>query len=117
MEKMSSQEWKRLDAVGRVSRGELTVAQAARILGVSERQLFNIRQRVGREGAAGVIHGLTGREPVNRLGNAVRERIVGLARGKYVGFNDTHFSEKLKGEDIQSSRATVQRVLRQAGVA
>lgn len=113
---MSSQEWKRLDAVERVTKGTLTVAEAARILGLSERQLFNIRQRVGAEGAKGVIHGLTGREPPNRLGDKVREQIVELARGKYVGFNDTHFAEKLVSESLNASRATVQRILRKAGV-
>lgn len=113
---MSNREWKRLDAVERVTKGTLTVAVAAQILGVSERQLFNIRQRVGEEGAKGVIHGLTGRQPPNRLDEKLREKIVNLARGKYVGFNDTHFSEKLAAESIHASRATVQRILRKAGV-
>ncbi|MFZ5698654.1 MAG: ISNCY family transposase, partial [Pseudomonadota bacterium] len=105
-----------MDAVERVGKGLLTVAEAAQILGISERQLFNVRMRVAAEGAQGVIHGLTGRPPVNRLAEEVYERIVELALGKYRGFNDTHFSEKLATEGIKASRSTVQRVLRQAGV-
>ena len=114
---MSIREWKRLDAVERVNRQELQVAEAAKILGISERQLFNVRQRVALEGAQGVIHGLTGRAPPNRLSDVIRGQVVKLARGTYAGFNDTHFTEKLKSNGFAVSRATVQRLLRQAGIA
>jgi hypothetical protein len=117
MENMSSQEWKRVDAIERIAKMELSVGEAARILGISERQLWNIRQKVKKQGAAGVIHGLRGRSPPNRIKDDVREQIIALAQGKYAGFNDTHFSEKLPGEKIDASRATVQRMLRKAGVA
>ena len=39
-----------------------------------------------------------------------------LAQGKYAGFNDSHFTEKLEEvEGIELSRETVRRILRQAG--
>lgn len=113
---MSSREWKRLDAIERINRQELTVGEAARILGISERQLWNLRRNVAEKGAKGVVHGLSGRCPANRIDESVRERIVLLARGKYAGFNDTHFAEKLANEKLRVSRATVQRVLREEGV-
>ena len=37
---MSIREWKRLNAVERVAKGELGVAEAAKVLGLSERQLL-----------------------------------------------------------------------------
>ena len=44
-------------------------------------------------------------------------KVLGLARGRYQGLNDTHLSEKLKEkEKIDLSRATVRTILRQAGI-
>ena len=41
-----------------------------------------------------------------------------LRRGKYDGFNDQHFTEKLvKVEGLALTRETVRRILRSAGVA
>ena len=41
-----------------------------------------------------------------------------MARGRYQGLSDTHLTEKLKDkEQINLSRATVRRVLREAGIA
>jgi transposase len=116
MEKMSQKQWKRLDIVKRVEAGRLAVWEAAQILGISERQLLEIRKRVRREGSKGVVHGLTGRSPANRSAEEVRVRIVELRRGKYDGFNDQHFTEKLVGEGIAVSRQSVQRILRAAGI-
>jgi transposase len=117
MDKMSEQQWKRLDVVERVEGKRLAVREAAEILGVSERHLLRIRQRVAKEGPAAVVHGLTGHSPVNRVCDEVRERIIGLRRGKYEGFNDQHFAEKLaEVEKILVSRPTVQRLLRKEGI-
>ena len=115
---MSMRQWKRLEAVERIERSELTVKRAAELLGLSARQVRRIRTAVGVRKAAGVVHGNTGRRPWNGLGQALRERIIKLRQGKYAGFNDHHFSEKLAAvEGIKLSRATVRRVLRRAGIA
>lgn len=114
---MSERQWKRLDVVKRVEAGRLRVCEAAQMLGLSERQVLTIRKRVAEEGSAGVVHGLKGRSPVNRLGDEAREKIVRLRRDVYDGFNDHHFTEKLvEVEHVTVSRATVQRVLRAAGI-
>jgi hypothetical protein len=48
----------------------------------------------------------------------VRARIIELARGKYAGFNDEHFTEKLySDEGLELARQTVRRILRAAGIA
>lgn len=118
MEKMSEQQWKRLEVVKRIEASRLAVDQAAAILGISPRQLWAVRQRVAKEGAAGVIHGLAGRPPVNRLSDEVRDKIIGLRRGRYDKFNDHHFTQKLvEVEKIEVSRSAVQRILRAAGIA
>lgn len=118
MESMSKRQWKRLDAVERVGWGTLTVGEAAEVLGLSKRQVRRLRRAVERRGAKGVGHGNAGRAPAHRLEEEVRDQIVELRRKKkYTGFNDQHFTEKLREvEGVKISRASVQRLLRGAGI-
>lgn len=114
---MSARQWKRLDAVERIAGGRLTNREAAEVLGLSARQVQRLRRAVERRGKAGVLHGNAGREPSNRVGEELRARIVELRRKQYDGFNDQHFTEKLGAvEGVTVSRATVQRLLRAAGI-
>ena len=114
---MSRREWKRLDAVERIDGGRLTNREAAEVLGLSTRQVRRLRRAVERRGAAGVVHGNRGRAPSNRVSEALRGRIVALRRKQYSGFNDQHFTEKLGAvEGVKISRASVQRLLRAAGI-
>ena len=46
---------KRLEIIQRVFRGELTMAEAGLVLGVSERQCYRIKARVNQQGVKGVI--------------------------------------------------------------
>jgi transposase len=114
---MSQRQWKRLDAVERIGRGTLTVREAAEVLGLSQRQVRRVRRAVEKHGAKGVVHGNTGRAPQHRVAEAMREQIVAVRRKKYAGFNDHHFTEKLcEVEKLTISRASVQRLLRAAGI-
>ena len=114
---MSQRQWKRLEAVERLSGGELSTEQAAQVLGLCERQVRRVRRAVEERGAQGVVHGNTGRSPKHRVAKRVRERIVKLRSGTYAGFNDQHFTEKLCAvEKIEISRASVRRMLRAAGI-
>ena len=114
---MSQRQWKRLDVVERIGRGTLTVREAATVLGLGERQVRRLRRAVRERGARGVVHGNTGRASPHRIAETVRTQIVELRRRKYDRFNDQHFTEKLgEVEGIQISRASVQRLLRAAGI-
>src|SRR3989442_3275751 len=115
---MSAGQWRRWDAVAGLAAGKLTVGEAARVLGVSVRQVRRIRRRVGEGGRAGLQHGNRGQVPVNKLRAAVRARILRLRRGKYRDFNDVHFTEKLAAETppVLIGVRTVRRLLRAAGV-
>jgi transposase-like protein len=42
---------KRLEIIHRVFRSELTVSQAALVMGLSERQCYRVKARVGKAGA------------------------------------------------------------------
>ncbi|HMI50235.1 MAG TPA: ISNCY family transposase [Candidatus Saccharimonadales bacterium] len=118
MTTLTMQDERRLDIIQRVYRSELTVVQAALVMGVSERQCYRVKARVGKAGAKGVVHGNRGRRCKRKTKEKVVRRVVALARGKYQGFNDHHLTEKLKEqEQIELSREKVRRILRAEGIA
>src|SRR5262245_17331979 len=115
--RMSVGQWRKLDVVERIERGTRTIAEGAQLLGLSRRQMQRVRSKVKKVGAAGVIHGNTGRAPKHKTAELVTDRVVELWRDKYTGFNDRHFTEKLEAEEgLALSRSTVRRMLRAAGV-
>lgn len=117
MTTLTMQDEKRLDVIQRVYRNELTVVQAAVVMGLSERQCYRVKARVGKAGAKGVVHGNRGRPCKRKIKEKIVRRVVELARGKYQGFNDRHLTEKLKEQEkIELSREKVRRILRAEGI-
>jgi len=111
------EEEKREVVIRRVLSGKLTIEEAAELLGLSVRQLWRLRARFADAGAAGLRHGNAGRTPPNKITEALRQRVVALARGRYQGVNDSHLAELLsEREKIQISRRSLQRILRAAGL-
>lgn len=118
MTPLTMRDEKRLDVIQRVYRSELTVGQAALVLGLSERQCYRVKARVSKVGVKGVVHGNRGRPCKRKLKEKTVKRVLELARGKYQGFNDHHLTEKLKEqESIELSREQVRRILRAEGIA
>jgi transposase len=115
--RMSREQWRRLDVVERIRRGELTIAEGAQALGISTRQMKRIRKAVRRRGEAALVHGNTGRRPQHKVPDALSSHVVALRRQKYTGFNDQHFTDKLiDQEGVDLSRSTVRRILRESGI-
>src|SRR5262249_42272262 len=72
-----------------------------------------IKAQVTKGGAKGVVHGNRGRPCKRKTPEKKVRRVVELARGKYLGFNDHHLTEKLaEQEKLEISRETVSRILR-----
>jgi transposase len=107
------EEDKREVVIRRVLSGKLTIEEGAELLGLSVRQTWRLRTRFADGGAAGLRHGNAGRTPPNKIAEALRQRVVALARGRYQGVNDSHLAER---EKIQISRRSLQRILRAAGL-
>ena len=113
---MSEENWKRLDIVKRAGQGKLTKGEAATVLGLSVRQVLRLCDAFAADGRDGLLHGNIGVRPQNRIPDAIRDRVVSLMKHKYGGFNDQHFTEKLREEEgIKLGRQTVRRILRHAG--
>ena len=99
MTTLTMKDEKRLEVIQRVDRKELTVGQAALVMGLSERQCYRVKARVIKAGAKGVVHGHRGRPCKRRLKDSTVWRVLELARGKYQGFNDHPLTEKLNEQE------------------
>lgn len=118
MTTLTMKDEKRIGIIQRVFREELTVMEAAMVLGVSERQRYRIKARVKEQGVKGVVHGNRGLPCWHKVKEKTVRRVVQLARGKYQGFNDHHLTEKLEEqEQIELSREKVRRILRSEGIS
>jgi transposase len=114
---LNGKEQKRLIVLNEVVAGRLTGLEAAELLGLSERHTRRLLAGYRREGAAALAHGNQGREPANKLDEAVEEAIVHPARESYEDYNDCHFTEELaERHEIVVSRPTVRRVRREHGL-
>ena len=95
----------------------LPIAQAAEIMGISERQTKHLLAAYRRDGPAALAHSNRGRRPHNAVPETVAAAVVKLARNGYAGANPSHFTELLQeGEGIELSRPTVRRILVKAGI-
>ena len=99
--------------------GKVTVAEAAMVLDLSERQITRLRKGVGDEGAAFLIHGNKGRVASHAMTAQEKEVIKNLYQSEeYEGANFQHFSELVaEREGIRRSYATIRRVLTEAGIS
>lgn len=90
--------------------GRLKTAQVAAALGITVRQVRRLRRRFEQAGPAALAHGNRGRPSPRRLPAAVRDAVLRLMTTVYVGFNDTHLTEKLREHHgVAVSRETVRR--------
>jgi len=113
---LSQKEQTRLRVITEVGASRWSVEEAARALGLSRRHVRRLRKRMAEEGAKAFMHGNRGRPSPHRLSDDVRAMVVQLGAGRYAACNDSHLQELLlRNEGIALSRASVQRLRRQAG--
>ena len=115
---MSQKEFQRVKVIENAAGGRLSVREAARLLQLSERQVQRLKRRYQPDSIAWVQHGNRGRPMPWAFPLPQKQLILTLARGKYLGFNDSHLCQKLNAdENLPVSRETVRRILRGAKLA
>jgi transposase len=114
---MTDREIRKLHIVKKVIEEGLKQKDAARLLGISIRQVRRIEKRIRAEGSRGVIHQSRGQTSPFLIKNSVREQVLGLCKNKYEGFNPTLASEKLfEINKIRVSRETVRQWFIKEGI-
>ncbi|MBA7632393.1 hypothetical protein ES703_39939 [subsurface metagenome] len=109
---LSAKELARYSVIENTLEGYLNIGEAAEELHLSRRQIFRLKRKLKEEGVKGLIHGNRGRASPRRTRKQLRDTIDYLYRGKYDGFNISHFTEMLEErEGIFISRETVRAIL------
>jgi transposase len=112
---MSQKELQRVKVMENAAGGRLSVREASCLLHLSERQVQRLKRRYQPDSIDWVHHGNLGRSMPWAVSPPQKQLILTLARGKYMGFNDSHLTEKLCAEEgLALSRETVRRILRAA---
>ena len=106
---LTQKEQARLQVLNGILEGQISVDEAAEVLGVSERHVWRILAEYRKEGAAALAHGNRGRRANNSIPEEARTQVVALARTRYARVNHTHLTELLaEREEIVLGRLTVE---------
>lgn len=104
------------EVIQKAMRKEIRWLDAARILGISDRQIRRWRERLEAEGADGLRDARKGKVPKNRVPEATMAKVLDLYRRSYAGFNVQHFWEQLEEHGIRVSYSWTKALLHDAGL-
>jgi transposase len=109
---MSQRELTRLEVMQRLKEKRLTQNEAARMLGISTRQVKRLWRAYRKKGAQGLVSKRRGKPSPNRLDVGVVQQAVDLIKEKYEDFGPTLAHEKLAELDgLELSRESVRRIM------
>ena len=115
---MTPKEQSKLQVLNSLLAEQVTLDQAAELMGVSTRHARRMLAAYRECGAAALAHGHRDRKPSNATPEAVIADLVRLAKTKYEGANHTHLAELLaEREGIHIGRTTLRRILLNAGLS
>ncbi len=92
---MSYEELDRVGVIERVIEKRLTQREAARMLGLTSRQVRRLRRAYKQDGARALVSKHRGRPSNRRLASELRREALATVRGQYEGFGPTLAHEKL----------------------
>ena len=115
---MTPKEQSRLQVLNSLAEEQMTLDQAAELMGVTSRHTRRILTAYREHGAVALAHGHRGHRPANATPEALVSDVAYLARTRYSGVNHTHLAELLaEREGIHIGRTTLRRVLLDAGLS
>ena len=111
---MSQRERDRLKVMSPVLEGRRTQAEAARLLGVTDRTIRRWQRRLKGDGDVGIIHRLRGRPSNARKSHDLRRQVLRIYAKEYSDFGPTLASEKLTERGLPVAVETLRRWLTDA---
>jgi transposase len=114
---MSKKELTRLEVMQRLKEKRLTQKEAARLLGLSTRQIKRLWRAYRQQGAKGLVSVRRGQASNNRLDAGIVQQALDLIEEKYRDFGPTLAHEKLtEVHHLGISRESVRRIMIEAGI-
>lgn len=108
---MSGVERKRLEVFSRVKSGQVRLAKASEILGISYRQTKRIWRRYQDQGDGGLVHGLRGKKSNRQSDSKLRKKVLKRYREKYSDYGPTLAAESLSEDGLKVKVSTLRRWL------
>jgi transposase len=109
---MSNREITRLEVMQRLKEKRLTQKEAARLLGISTRQVKRLWRTYRQKGAQGLVSQRRGKPSNNRLDAGLVQQALDLIKEKYEDFGPTLAHEKLTEiHGLRLSRESVRRIM------
>ena len=113
----SSKEQQKLSVISKALKKQLTNAQAAKMLGISTRQIKRLKKNIRTHGPGIVSHQLRGKPSNHHLPPEVKEKALQIVRENYADFKPTFASEKLEDRhSLSINPQTLRRWMTQAGL-
>ena len=115
--KLSKGERKKLRVIKKLLLGEINGTEAAKKLGITTRQVRNLKRQVLNEGTEGVVHKNKNYKPYNTYDTEVSTFICKLYRREYRGTNFSEFARICQEEyGVEASRSTIYNFLRRGRI-
>jgi len=92
---MSRKEASRLHIIHQALDERITQAEAASLMGLSDRQIRRMIKRIRTTGDEGICHQSRGKPSNHRIPKKIKEKTIRLFRDDYKDFNITHATEQL----------------------
>jgi hypothetical protein len=105
--KLTKREQEKLAIINGTLAGQYTNSQAAKMLGISTRQIKRLKKKVLLEGVTAVIHQLKGKQSNHHIDENIKEKALSAIEKHYTDFKPTFATEKLsKNHNITVSYGT-----------
>jgi hypothetical protein len=103
----NSEEQYKFDIITKVIKKEIKSGHAAKLLGVSPRQIRRLKISVKKEGASAVVHKLKGKLGNHHIDILIKQKVLAAIEETYTDFKPTFATEKLgENHDIHISPET-----------
>lgn len=115
--KLTKNEKKKLKVIIKLIEGEINGTEAAEKLGITTRQVRNLKRQVLNEGQEGVVHKNKNYKPYNTYDEEVSVFVCKLYRKSYRGTNFSEFARICQEEyGVLASRSTIYNFLRKGHI-
>ncbi len=108
---MSQKEVDTYQVIKRSLESDLTVQDAAHLIGFSERHIYRLRSLIRIKGVHALVHGNRGRESNNKISKEEKEKIAKIIHEKYSDFWPSHAKEKLENHNIYYSSEVIRQIM------
>lgn len=114
---MSERELGRIEVLGQIESGAMTVTDAAQVLNLSRRQVHRLLARLRDDGPAGLRHRARGRPSNRQIRQGTKELALAFVHERYPDFGPTLAAEKLaEAHDLNVSRETLRKWMIEDGI-